>query len=152
MLVQQTLQKLEAVGLGAMATALREQLENPQYLELSFEDRLGLLVDREADWRDSRRLQTRLKAARLRHAATLEDIDFRAPRGLDRSVVLSLAQAGWVQHHQNLLITGATGCGKSYLSCALAHAAIRQGHRSAGINRHEGEDERALHRRTSDPR
>jgi DNA replication protein DnaC len=128
MLIQQTLDKLEAVGLGAMAAALRDQLENPQYLELSFEDRLGLLVDREADWRDSRRLQTRLKAARLRHSATVEDIDFRAPRGLDRSVVLSLAQAGWVLHQQNLLVTGATGCGKSYLSCALAHAAIRQGH------------------------
>lgn len=129
MLVQQTLDKLESAGLTAMAAALRDQLEQaPQYGELSFEDRLGLLVDRELDWRDSRRLATRLKAARLRHPATVEDIDFRAPRGLDRAVILSLAQASWVQHHHNLLITGATGCGKSYLSCALAHAAIRQGH------------------------
>ncbi len=129
MLVQQTLDKLAAIGLGAMATALREQLENSsQYLELSFEDRLGLLVDRETDWRDSRRLATRLKTAKLRHSAAVEEIDFRAPRGLDRAVILSLAQAGWVQNHQNLILTGATGCGKSFLACALAHAAIRQGH------------------------
>jgi DNA replication protein DnaC len=129
MLVQQTLHKLEAVGLTAMAAALRDQLEQaPQYSELSFEDRLGLLVDRELDWRDSRRLATRLKAARLRHPATVEDIDFRAPRGLDRGVILSLAQAGWVAQHHNVLVTGATGCGKSFLACALAHAAVRQGH------------------------
>ncbi|MGH7723167.1 MAG: IS21-like element helper ATPase IstB [Candidatus Dormibacteria bacterium] len=129
MLVQQTLDKLEAVGLHAMAAAMREQLEQaPQYRELSFEDRLGMLVDRETDWRDSRRLATRLKAAKLRHPATVEDVDFRAPRGLDRSVILSLAQGGWVTHRHNVLITGATGCGKSFLACALAHAVIRQGH------------------------
>src|SRR5438046_2537830 len=116
------------MGLGGMATALREQLEQSQYLELGFEDRLGLLVDREATWRENRRLATRLKAAKLRHNATIEDLDFRAPRGLDRAVVLSLAQAGWVAAHHNLLITGPTGAGKSYLACALAHAAIRRGH------------------------
>jgi DNA replication protein DnaC len=127
-LIHQTLDKLEAIGLTAMATALREQLEQPQYLELSFEDRLGLLVDRELSWRDNRRLAARLKAAKLRHQASVEDIDFRAPRGLDRAVVLSLAQASWVAAHHNVLITGATGCGKSFISCALAQAAIRQGH------------------------
>lgn len=129
MLINQTLDKLDSVGLTAMAATLREQLENaPQYLELTFEDRLGLLVDREVDWRANRRLATRLKAAKLRHQAAVEDINFRAPRGLDRAVILSLAQGGWVQSHHNLLITGATGCGKSYLGCALAHAAVRQGH------------------------
>lgn len=128
MLMHQTLDKLDAMGLAGMATALRQQLEQSQYLELSFEDRLGLLVDREAEQRDARRLATRLKAAKLRHNACVEDIDFRAPRGLDRSVVLSLAQAHWVMQHQNVLITGATGCGKSYIACALAHAAIVQGH------------------------
>lgn len=129
MLVHQTLDKLETIGLGTMAAGLREQLENlPQYLELTFEDRLGLLVDREVAWRDGRRLQARLKAAKLRHTAAVEDIDFRAPRGLDRATVLSLAQAGWVQNHHNLLVTGATGCGKSFLCCALAHAAVRHGH------------------------
>lgn len=129
MLLQQTILKLEAIGLAAMASGLREQLENPsQYLELSFEDRLGLLVDKEADWRDSRRLTNRLKAAKLRHPATVEDIDFRAPRGLDRAMILSLAQAGWVRDHHQVLLSGATGCGKSFIACALAHAAIRQGH------------------------
>ena len=128
MLIQQTLDKLDQMSLGGMAAALREQMEQSQYLELPFEDRLGLLVDREASWRENRRLTTRLKAARLRHPATVEDIDFRAPRGLDRSVILSLAQAGWVGAHHNLLISGATGCGKSFIACALAHAAIRQGH------------------------
>src|SRR5438046_2717656 len=116
------------MGLGGMATALREQLEQSQYLELGFEDRLGLLVDREATWRENRRLATRLKAAKLRHNATIEDLDFRAPRGLDRSVVLSLAQAGWVAAHHNLLITGPTGAGKSFVACALTHAAVRRGH------------------------
>src|SRR5437763_7944061 len=94
-----------------------------QYLSLSFDERLGLLVDREAETRDGRRLALRLKAAKLRQEATVEDLDFRAPRGLDRSVVLSLAQAGWVAAHHNLLITGPTGAGKSFVACALAHAA-----------------------------
>jgi len=129
MLVQQTLDKLETIGMHAMAGALREQLEQaPQYRELSFEDRLGLLVDREVDWRDSRRLATRLKAAKLRHQATVEDVDFRAPRGLDRGSIMSLAEATWVEQRQNVLITGATGCGKSFLCCAVAHAAVRHGH------------------------
>jgi len=118
-LINQTLDKLDQMGLGGMATALREQLEQSQYLELGFEDRLGLLVDREATWRENRRLATRLKAAKLRHNATIEDLDFRAPRGLDRAVVLSLAQAGWVAAHHNLLLSGATGVGKSFVCCAL---------------------------------
>ena len=128
MLLHQTLDKLDQMGLCGMATALREQLELSQYHELGFEDRLGLLVDRELSWRDNRRLATRLKAAKLRHNATIEDIDFRAPRGLDRQVVLSLAQAGWVASHHNLILTGATGVGKSFVCCALTHAAVRQGH------------------------
>ncbi len=111
-----------------MVLGLREQLESSQYLSLSFDERLGLLVDRETETRDSRRLALRLKAAKLRQEATVEDLDFRAPRGLDRSVVLSLAQAGWVAAHHNLLISGSTGAGKSFLACALTHAAIRRGH------------------------
>lgn len=124
-----TITKLEALGLGAMATGLADQLATPgPWAELSFEDRLGLLADREADARDSRKLATRLRAAKLRYPAAVEDIDFRAPRGLDRAGVLSLAQAGWVAHHHNLVITGPTGAGKSFLACALANAALRQGH------------------------
>lgn len=129
MLVNQTVAKLEALGLSAMASGLAEELASPgPWSELSFEDRLGLLVDKEADARDSRRLARRLKAAKLRYPAAVEDIDFRSPRGLDRSVIASLAQAGWVTRGHNVLITGATGCGKSYLACALANAALRQGH------------------------
>lgn len=129
MLSHQTIQKLEALGLNAMAAGLAEQLATPgTYDELSFSDRLGLLVDREADARDSRRLATRLKTAKLRYPASIEDIDFRAPRGLDRSVVLALAEARFVSAHQNVVITGATGCGKSFLACGLANAVLRQGH------------------------
>src|SRR5215467_9677299 len=128
MLLNQTLDKLDALGLFGMAMGLREQLESTQYANLSFEERLGVLVDREAEARDSRRLALRLKAAKLRQEATLEEVDFRAPRGLDRSVIINLAQAGWVTAKHNVLITGPTGAGKSYLACALTHSAVRRGH------------------------
>src|SRR5919205_1651037 len=128
MLINQTLDKLDALGLFGMALGLREQLESTQYLDLSFEERLGVLVDREAEARDSRRLALRLKAAKLRQEATVEDIDFRTPRGLDRSLIMSLAQAGWVAAKHNLLVTGPTGAGKTFVACALAHEAIRRGH------------------------
>ena len=132
MLVNPTVTKLEALGLGAMAAGLTHQLETPgTFAELSFEDRLGLLADAEGDARDSRRLARRLKDAKLRYPATLEDIDFRSPRGIDRSLIASLAGAGWVTRGHNVLITGATGCGKSYIACALANAALRQGHTAA---------------------
>jgi DNA replication protein DnaC len=128
MLINQTLDKLDAMGLFGMTLGLREQLEGSQYLSLSFDERLGLLVDREAEARDSRRLALRLKAAKLRQEASVEDIDFRTPRGLDRSVIMSLAQAGWVAAHHNVLVTGPTGVGKSFIACALTHAAVRRGH------------------------
>jgi DNA replication protein DnaC len=127
-LINQTLDKLDALGLFGMALGLREQLESAQYLSLSFDERFGLLVDREAEARDGRRLALRLKAAKLRQEATVEDIDFRAPRGLDKGMILNLAQAGWVAAHHNLLISGPTGAGKSFLASALTHAAIRRGH------------------------
>jgi DNA replication protein DnaC len=128
MLLNQTLDKLDALGLFGMALGVREQLESTHYTNLSFEERLGVLVDREAEARDSRRLALRLRAAKLRQEATVEDIDFRAPRGLDRSVIMTLAQASWVNARHNLLITGPTGAGKSFVSCALTHAAVRRGH------------------------
>src|SRR6266853_87283 len=128
MLINQTLDKLDALGFFGMALGVREQLEQSQYLSLSFDERLGLLVDREVEARDSRRLALRLKAAKLRQEASVEDIDFRTPRGLDRSVLMCLAQAGWVTAHHNVLVTGPTGVGKSFIGCALAHAAIRRGH------------------------
>jgi DNA replication protein DnaC len=128
MLITPTVDKLHALGLGGMARALVEQLDSAEYRALSFEDRLGLLVDREAQDRANRRLERNLKTAKLRAAACVEDIDFHHPRGLERSVVLSLASAQWVASRHNLLITGPTGAGKTYTACALAHAAVRAGH------------------------
>jgi len=128
MLITPTIDKLQALSLGGMARALAEQLESPTYAELSFEERLGLLVDREAQDRENRRLARHLKAARLRSEAVIEDLDLRTPRGLDRSTVLSLAESHWVSAHRNVLIVGPTGVGKTFLACALAHSAIRRGH------------------------
>jgi DNA replication protein DnaC len=118
-----------AVGrLWVFGDSLREQLEQSQYPSLSFEERFGLLFDREAEARDSGRLALRLKAAKLRQEASAEDIDFRSPRGLDTTVILNLAQAGWVAAHHNVLISGPTCAGKGFLGCALAHAAVRRKH------------------------
>lgn len=128
MLISPTLDKLQALSLGGMARAFTEQLESPDYQELSFEERLGLLVDREAQDRENRRLARRLKAARLRSDAVIEDLDFRTPRGLDRATILGLAESHWVEAHRNVLVTGPTGVGKTFLACALAQAAIRRGH------------------------
>jgi DNA replication protein DnaC len=129
MLMNQTIDKLAALGLTAMAAALAEQITTPgPWTELSFEDRLSLLADKEADARDSRALARRLKAAKLRYPAAVEDIDFRTPRGLNRQTVAALAGATWVAHGHNLVVTGPTGVGKSWIACALAHAAVRAGH------------------------
>lgn len=129
MLTNPTITKLQEIGLSAMAAALADQLATPgPWNDLAFEDRLGLLVDREADARDSRALTRRLKAAKLRYPAAVEDLDLRAPRGLDRSVIAHLAGAAWVANGHNLTVTGPTGVGKSYLACALANAAVRAGH------------------------
>jgi DNA replication protein DnaC len=128
MLINATIEKLQALSLGGMARALTEQLERPEYAELSFEERLGLLVDREATDRENRRLARRLKAARLRSDAVIEDLDLRTPRGLDRATILSLAESHWVAARRNVLVTGPTGVGKTFIACALAHSAIRRGH------------------------
>jgi DNA replication protein DnaC len=128
MLITPTIDKLHALSLGGMARALAEQLERPEYAALSFEERLGLLVDREVQDREDRRLARYLKAARLRSEAVIEDLDLRGSRGLDRATVLSLAEAHWVTAHRNVLVTGPTGVGKTFLACALAHPAIRRGH------------------------
>ena len=128
MLMHPTLDKIERLRLFGMAKALREQQQNQKANALSFEERLGLLIDREMTERENRRLATRLRAAKLRLSASIEDIDFRQPRGLDKSLILSLASNQWITEHHNLLIIGPTGVGKSYLACALSHKACRDGH------------------------
>jgi DNA replication protein DnaC len=128
MLTTPTLEGLYTLNLTGMARALVEQREQPTYAALGFEDRLGLLVDRELTDRENRRLERYLRAAKLRIAASVEDVDFRAPRGLDRATLFDLAASHWVSAHQQVLITGPTGVGKTYLACALATAAIRAGH------------------------
>ena len=128
MLTNATVDGLYKLSLPAMARGLMEQRERPDYQTLSFEDRLGLLVDLELQERENRRLQRSLKAAKLRSNAVIEDIDFHRPRGLDRNQILNLAESRWVDNHHSILIVGPTGCGKTYIACALAHAAIRHGH------------------------
>ncbi|MBM4408327.1 MAG: AAA family ATPase [Chloroflexi bacterium] len=128
MLITPTIDKLHALALAGMARALADQQGQPDYAALSFEERLGLLVDREMQDRENRRLARHLRTARLRSDAVIEDLDLRAPRGLDRATVLSLAEGHWVTAHRNVLISGPTGVGKTFFACALAHAAIRHGH------------------------
>jgi DNA replication protein DnaC len=129
MLTHPTIDKLHQLRLPGMARAFTAQLAQPDIVTLSFEERLGLLVDEECTVRDEVRLQTRLRTAALRQSACLEDIDFRHPRGLDKAVVKQLAGGAWLREHLNCLVTGATGVGKSYLACALAHQACRDGYR-----------------------
>mgnify|MGYP005839983063 CR=1 FL=1 len=127
MLTHPTINKLEALRFQGMATALREQYQTPDIQELDFEERLGLLVDREMTHRHNRRMQTLLRKAKLRQAAAVEDIDFRHPRGLDKALMVSLMTCQWIRDHQNLIITGPTGVGKTYLACALSQKACRDG-------------------------
>lgn len=128
MLSHPTLDKLETLRLNGMAKALKEQWQMPDINELVFEERLGLLVDRESALRESRRMQTRLSKAKLRQNACLEDIDFRQSRGLDKTLIAKLGDCQWIKNHQNLLITGPTGVGKSYMACAFAQKACREGY------------------------
>jgi len=125
MLTQPLLDKLSQLRLSAFRAALEEQLHNSQYADLPFEDRLGLLVDCECTHRDNNRLQRHLKAARLPLPATLEDLDLSPSRGLDRRLILQLAQGEWICQHLNILVLGPTGVGKTFLACALAQAACR---------------------------
>jgi len=128
MLHHPTLDKLTELRLTGMHKALREQLTLPAIDELSFEERLGLLADRELTEREDRRLQTRLRQARLKQSACLEDLDTRTPRGLDKALLAQLATGQWVREGLNLLILGPTGVGKTWIGCALAHQACRQGY------------------------
>jgi DNA replication protein DnaC len=127
MLIHPTVERLRALGLAAMADALVELQNAPDSAELTREDWLGLLVDREATSRENKRLARRLRDARLRQAAVVEDVDFRAPRGLDRALFQKLASCEWVRDHHHLVVVGPTGIGKSWLACAFGHKACRKG-------------------------
>jgi DNA replication protein DnaC len=127
-LTHPTTEGLLALRLEAMAQGLAEQRGHPDYEGLGFDERLGLLVDRELAERENRRMDRHLKQAKLKTQAAIEDIDFRRPRGLDRAQILGLADAHFVDHHQTIVVVGPTGVGKTYVACALAHAAIRRGH------------------------
>ena len=127
MLNHPTLEKLQAMRLTGMAKAFEEQLKTPDIEALCAEERIGLLVDRERLERDNRRLTTRLRNAKLRHNAAVEDIDYHHPRGLDKALMAKLATSTWLREHLNCLICGPTGIGKSWLGCALANKACRDG-------------------------
>jgi DNA replication protein DnaC len=126
MLSHTTLEKLRSLKLTGMANAFAAQLTTP-LPDLDFEDRLGILIDQECLLRENRKLQRRLMQAKLQQAACLEDIDYDAPRGLVKAKLLELSRGQWLQSRFNLIITGSTGCGKTYLACALAHRACLDG-------------------------
>jgi DNA replication protein DnaC len=127
MLIHPTLDQLRTLKLTGMLKALEEQMQMPDIESLSFEQRLGLMADREITERQNRHLKTRLRKANLRQSASVEDIDYRHPRGLDKALVAMLQSCVWIKEHHNLIITGPTGTGKTFLACALAHKACREG-------------------------
>jgi len=130
MLPHPTLEQLYSLRLDGMAQALEEQRTQPDITELDFEARLALLVQRQCLWRDNRALAARLQHAQLKLPATLEDIDYRHPRGLKRAQIDQLRASQWIERHHHCLITGPTGSGKTFLACALGHQAARDGHRT----------------------
>ena len=127
MLIHPTIDHMKELRLFGMARALETQMQLKEARELSFEERLGLLIDAEVVARENKSQEIRLKAAKLRLSACIEDLEIDASRGLDRSVVTSLANCDWLRSNQNVFITGPTGSGKTYLACALAQKAVRSG-------------------------
>src|SRR4051794_2754758 len=127
MLIHPMVERLRGLGLTAMADAFLDLRNQSAADDLSREDWLGLLIDREVSARDNKRLGRRLSVARLRQNAVIEDADLRTPRGLDRGLFQTLTTCGWIRDSQHLLIGGPTGTGKSWLACALGHKACRDG-------------------------
>jgi len=126
MLTHPTLHKLRSLRLTGMADAFQEQLENPA-ADLDFESRLAILVERECILRDTRQIKRRLKQARLKQQACIEDIDWQKPRGLIKAKIMELSRGEWIRQHLNMLVTGSTGCGKTWIACAFAHRACLDG-------------------------
>ena len=127
MLNQPTIEKLHSMKLFGMAEAFRMQLETATDNQLSFEERFALLIDQQWLWKENRALTRRLRSARLKERGVIEDVDYKHPRGLDRKLMRSLGSSEWVNQHQNILLLGPTGIGKSWLACALAQKACRDG-------------------------
>jgi DNA replication protein DnaC len=130
MLNEQTFDKLYLMKLLAMAEGFKEQLQQPSSHDLSFDERFGMLVDRQWIWKENKRLKQLLKEAKLKLQASVEDIDYKTPRGIEKSVMMNLISCNWIRNHQNLLISGPTGVGKTFLACALAQKACREGFRT----------------------
>jgi DNA replication protein DnaC len=129
MLNEPMMEKLLAMRLTGMADAFKAQQQDPAASELGFNERLAMLVDQQWNWRENQALERRMKAAKLRGSACIEEIDFRASRGLDKSVIRALAQeSGWVSKHENIFVLGPTGVGKSFVASALAQKACRDGY------------------------
>jgi DNA replication protein DnaC len=126
MLLEQTMEQLRELKLYGVIAALEQQINTIESHQLSFEERFSLLIDREIMDRGNRRITDLLRRARLRHLASIEDIDYQHPRGLEKSKMAALISCDFIRHHQNLLITGPTGCGKSWLACAIGQQACRQ--------------------------
>ena len=130
MLNQQTINKLHELRLTGMAESFADQLKQPDMERLSFEERFGLIVDRQWTWKENNRMERYLKNARMKLAACVEDIDYKTPRGIDQSVMMSLISCDWVRRRHNIIITGPTGAGKTFLACALTTKACREGYRA----------------------
>lgn len=128
MLVEQTMEKVVSMQLKGMAEALRRWMDEPKEKEITPLDLIGLLADAEWRHRQERKLTARLRTARFRQDACVEDIDYQHPRGLQKAAMLDLATCRWVEAHQNVIFSGKTGVGKSYLACALGQKACREGH------------------------
>jgi len=129
MLNDQTMTQLHDMKLHGMADGYEEQRQQPQMAEIDFDERLGMLVDRQWRWREDRALSTRLRSAQFKLSACMEDIDYRTSRGLKRAAMDGLRSGEWIGYHQNVILTGPTGTGKSFLACALGTNACRSGYR-----------------------
>ena len=127
-MVQQTMDKLHEMRLPGMAKAFEEQLSLPTFSDMSFEDRFGMVVETEFTNRENKKLERRLKTARLKRQSSVENINYKHPRGLDKSVMQSLINCQWIKNHNNVVIIGPTGIGKSYISEALANKSCRIGY------------------------